>query len=111
MVVQFARGPSRRADSGECFRCGKPGHIARECLNAPSGGYGRGGRRSPSPYRRRRSPSPRGRSRSRSPARRGGRSRSRSPPRNRSRSPPPASRRSPSRSPPRRSPPRSPTPP
>eukprot|EP00124_Ichthyophonus_hoferi_P005561 Ihof_evm2s839 gene=Ihof_evmTU2s839 len=55
MVVQWANGPSRRADSGECFKCGRPGHIARECLNQPNS-Y-RGGR-SPSPYSRRRSPSP-----------------------------------------------------
>eukprot|EP00124_Ichthyophonus_hoferi_P004547 Ihof_evm3s515 gene=Ihof_evmTU3s515 len=100
IVVQWARGPSRRADSGECFKCGKLGHIARECLNFAPGGRGRdsGRGRSPSPYSRRRySPSPRGRSRSRSPrysrspVRRGGsppRGR-RTPPRYYSRSPAP----------------------
>lgn len=61
LVVEWAKNGGKRPGENECFHCGKEGHWARDCQDAPSrggrggnggsrGGYGGG--RDRSPYRR-----------------------------------------------------------
>ncbi|KAI9505776.1 hypothetical protein BX070DRAFT_220758 [Coemansia spiralis] len=53
IVVEFAKGASRKRDDSNCFRCGNEGHWARDCPDARRGGRSPRRARSRSPTRSR----------------------------------------------------------